>query len=80
MVMTSQYIVLAKRNMAVCDDLREVFSFLGYLKEHGISYARIMGSDQNVRLSENGYWIWTTAKEEVKTLPVGMETRKTCGV
>jgi hypothetical protein len=76
--MSLQYIVSNKRNMAVCNDLREVFGFLKELKARGITYATIFGSEQNVRLSENGHWIWTDQPES-KATPKSAEIRKTCG-
>lgn len=57
------YIVTTReRNMAVCDTLKEVFSFLKELKNKGIKYANILGAGP-VRLTENGFWVWTDQKD-----------------
>jgi hypothetical protein len=56
------YIVTAKNNMAVCHSLKEVFQFLNFIQEYGITYANILGTDQAVRLTENGFWVWTTPR------------------
>ncbi len=56
------YIVTAKNNMVVCDSLKEVFQFLKLIQERGLTYATVIGTDQAVRLTENGFWVWTNPR------------------
>jgi hypothetical protein len=58
-----QYIVTAQRNMTVVNTLKEVYGFLQELKARGITYANVLGAGQSVRLTENGFWVWTDAEE-----------------
>lgn len=53
-----QFVVVAKRNIAVCNTLKEVFNFLQFIQGQGITSANIIGTDLSVRLTENGFWVW----------------------
>ena len=53
------YIVSANRNLLVTDSLKEVYQFLRVLQERGIKYANIVGAKLAVRLTDNGFWVWT---------------------
>ena len=64
--MGNSYMVMAQSNLAVCEDLKEVHAFLQDLKGRGITYAKVIGSKQDVRLTESGHWVWVENKHRAQ--------------
>lgn len=57
--MSVPYLVSSDGNMIGCFDLKEVFDTLKLLQERGLKHAEVIGTNQWVRLTDRGYWVWT---------------------
>ena len=74
------YIVSAKQNLLVTDSLKEVYRFLKDLQKRGITYVKLIGTDLAFRLTDNGFWVWTEAKDPKPCEPTSTKQIKSCSI